>query len=114
MINSRLKVGGFLTFGGFLIEAIADDRFHQDIKVEHDRIVNGWIEKLQNKLIPFKVYGERLVDFGDSKQIRSSIFFAAPGKMKGEVMDAINSIKAPYYKKTKVRLSINDIHMIAK
>ena len=90
------------------IEIITDDRFlhkysSDDIKKECIDMVQKIVQNLNELSCYVEVYKEPyLVDFGDSKQYRALLFIQlGKGVKTDDMMEAVNSIFAPYYKRVK-------------
>ena len=90
------------------IQVITDDRFldnysSKDIQKECSNMVQSIVRKLNDLSCYVETYKEPyLVDFGDSKQYRALLFIQlGKGVRTNDMMHAVNSVFAPYYKKVK-------------
>ncbi len=93
----------------YVIEIITDDRFmHKyktnDIKLECENMLG----EIHNNLVSLGVYVEvykkvHLVDFDDNKQYRAELFIQLRGRKISidKMMETVNKVYAPYYKKVK-------------
>lgn len=91
------------------IEIITDDRFldrydTDDIKLECENMLG----EIHNNLVSLGLYVEvykkpYLVDFDDNKQYRTLLFIQFKNRKisLNKMMETVNKVYAPYYKKVK-------------